>query len=109
MAEYLSGSHDLISTLSRFAVLIQDTLEEVQKKKPRTKTKKTTVKKQKVKPNNKSKETKSKNIGKEKTIETKTEDIHTEVREIKSSSPIEVTQIDENTSSEKPKKKGWWS
>ena len=46
---------------------------------------------------------------KEKTIETETEDIRTEVREIKSSSPIEVTQIDENTSSKKPKKKGWWS
>ena len=88
---------------------VQDISEEAQKKKPRTKTKKTTVKKPKVKPNNKSKDTKSKNIEKEKTIETETEDIHTEVREIKSSSPIEVTQIDENTSSKKPKKKGWWS
>ena len=45
----------------------------------------------------------------EKIIKTDTEDIHIEVREIKSSSPIEVTQIDENTSSKKPKKKGWWS
>ena len=34
---------------------------------------------------------------------------HTEVREIKSSSPIEITQINEISSSEKPKKKGWWS
>ena len=88
---------------------VQDIPEEAQKKKPRTKTKKTTVKKPKVKPNNKSKDTNSKNIEKEKTIETETKDIHTEVREIKSSSPIEVTQIDENTSSKKPKKKGWWS
>ena len=88
---------------------VQDIPEEAQKKKPRTKTKKTTVKKPKVKPNNKSKDTNSKNKEKEKTIETETKDIHTEVREIKSSSPIEVTQIDENTSSKKPKKKGWWS
>ena len=55
------------------------------------------------------KNTDPKIIEKEKTIETKSEDIHTEVREIKSSSPIEVTQIDEKTSSKKPKKKGWWS
>ena len=83
---------------------IKDIPEELQKKKPRTKTKKTIVKKPKIKPNNK-----SKNIEKEKTIETITTDMHTEVREIKSSSPIEVTQIDENSSSKKPKKKGWWS
>ncbi len=83
---------------------IKDIPEELQKKKPQTKTKKTIVKKPKIKPNNK-----SKNIEKEKTIETITKDMHTEVREIKSSSPIEVTQIDENSSSKKPKKKGWWS
>ena len=88
---------------------VQDIPEEVQKKKPRTKTKKTTVKKPKVKSNNKLKDTNSKNKETEKTIEIETEDIRTEVREIKSSSPIEVTQIDENTSSKKPKKKGWWS
>ena len=88
---------------------VQDVPEEAQTKKPRTKTKKTTVKKPKVKPKNKLKDTYSKNKEKEKTIETETEDIHTDVREIKSSSPIEVTQIDENTSSKKPKKKGWWS
>ncbi len=88
---------------------VQDVSEEAQKKKPRTKTKKTTLKKPKVKPNNKLKDTNSKNKDKEKTIELETEDIQTEVREIKSSSPIEVTQIDENTSSKKPKKKGWWS
>ena len=44
-----------------------------------------------------------------KIIETETKDIHAELREIKSSSPIEVTQIDENSSSNKPKKKGWLS
>ena len=88
---------------------VQDVPEEVQIKKPRTNIKKTTVKKPKVKPNNKLKETNSKKIEKEKTIDTETQDIQTEVREIKSSSPIEVTQIDENTSSKKPKKKGWWS
>ena len=88
---------------------VQDVPEEAQKKKPRTKTKKTTVKKPKVKLSNKSKDTNSKNKEKEKIIETETENILTEVREIKSSSPIEVTQIDENTSSKKPKKKGWWS
>ena len=88
---------------------VQDIPEEAQKKKSRTKTKKTTEKKPKVKLNNKSKDTNSKNIEKEKTIEIETKEIHTELREIKSSSPIEVTQIDEKTSSEKPKKKGWWS
>ena len=40
---------------------------------------------------------------------TETKDSKSEIREIKSSSPIEVTQINENSSSEKPKKKGWWS
>ena len=79
------------------------------KKKPRTKTKKATVKKPKVRRNNKLNDNNSKNIEKEKTIETETEDIHKEVREIKSSSPIEVTQIDANSTSKKPKKKGWWS
>ena len=87
----------------------QDISEEVQKKKPQTKTKKRVVKKPKIKPNNKSKDTETKNMEKEKIIETETKDIRAELREIKSSSPIEVTQIDENSSSNKPKKKGWWS
>ena len=38
-----------------------------------------------------------------------TKDNITEVRELKSSSPIEITQINEKSSSDKPKKKGWWS
>ncbi len=87
---------------------VEDGHEELQKKKPRTKTKKTTVKKPKIKPN-KSKDTEIQDIEKEKTIETETKNINTEVREVKSSSPIEVTQIDQNSSIEKPKKKGWWS
>ena len=88
---------------------IQDNSEEAQKKKPQTKTKKTVVKKPKIKPNKKPKATETKNMEKEKIIETETKDIHAELREMKSSSPIEVTQIDENSSSNKPKKKGWWS
>ena len=40
---------------------------------------------------------------------TENKNVNTELRKIKSSSPIEVTQIDENSSSAKPKKKGWWS
>ena len=35
--------------------------------------------------------------------------INVEVRETKSSAPIEVVNIEENASKEKPKKKGWWS
>lgn len=88
---------------------IQDIPKELKKKKPRTKTKKSIIKKPKIKSNNKLKDTETQNIKKEKTIETETKEIHTELREIKSSSPIEVTQIDENSSLEKPKKKGWWS
>ena len=79
------------------------------KKKIGTKTKKSTTKKSKIKPNKKSKDSKLKNKDKEKVMESKTRDNISEIREIKSSSPIEVTQIDENTSSKKPKKKGWWS
>jgi len=32
-----------------------------------------------------------------------------EVREIKSSAPIEVVTIEDKVAKEKPKKKGWWS
>lgn len=88
---------------------IQNDTEETQKKKPRTKTKKSSLKKTSVKPHSKSKVSKSKKVVKEKIIELETNDNQTEIREIKSSSPIEVTQIDENSSSAKPKKKGWWS
>ena len=88
---------------------IQNGSEETQKNKPRAKTKKSSLKKPNIKSNNKSKVSNSKNIVKEKIIELETNDNRTEIREIKSSSPIEVTQIDENSSSAKPKKKGWWS
>ena len=36
-------------------------------------------------------------------------DINVEIRETKSSAPIEVVNIEQNVSKEKPKKKGWWS
>jgi ribonuclease E len=36
-------------------------------------------------------------------------DINVEIRETKSSAPIEVVNIEEKASKEKPKKKGWWS
>ena len=87
----------------------QDISEEVQKKKSRAKTKKTIMKKPKSKSSNKLKKTNSKIIKEEIIIETENKDVPTKIREIKSSSPIEVTQIDEISSSEIPKKKGWWS
>ncbi len=83
--------------------------EKVQKKKSQTKTKKSTIKKLQNKSKNKFKDTDPKNIDKEMDTETKNKDVITEIRKIKSSSPIEVTQIDENSNLEKPKKKGWWS
>ena len=58
---------------------------------------------------NKLKDTGPKNIDIEIDTETKNKNVNTEIRKIKSSSPIEVTQIDENSSLEKPKKKGWWT
>ena len=36
-------------------------------------------------------------------------DINVEIRETKSSAPIEVVNIEQKASKEKPKKKGWWS
>ena len=39
----------------------------------------------------------------------KNKDINVEIRETKSSAPIEVVNIEQNASKEKPKKKGWWS
>ena len=33
----------------------------------------------------------------------------TQLREVKTSSPIEVVKVDEGSNSTKPKKKGWWS
>ena len=36
-------------------------------------------------------------------------DINVEIRETKSSAPIEIVNIEEKASKEKPKKKGWWA
>jgi len=83
--------------------------EDLKKKKIGTKTRKSTIKKSKTKSNKKLNDTKSKNIEKEIIVESETRDNITEIREIKSSSPIEVTQIDDTSNLEKPKKKGWWS
>ena len=70
-------------------------------KKTSPKTKKATIKKSNNKAKNKLKGSEKKELVTEKN--------QTEIREIKSSSPIEITQINEISSSEKPKKKGWWS
>ena len=78
------------------------------KKRARKKTSNPKLKTSKSKANNKPKAS----LKKIKETEIKildTDDNKTEIREIKSSSPIEVTQVDEKSSSEKPKKKGWWS
>ncbi len=87
----------------------KDSSAEVKKRKAHTKTKKSTIKTPKVKSINKSKTIEEQNIDKEVILVSETKDNQSEIREIKSSSPIEVTQIDKNSSSEKPKKKGWWS
>jgi ribonuclease E len=82
--------------------------EEIPKKRARKKTSNPKLKTSKSKANNKPKAS----LKKIKETEIKildTDDNKTEIREIKSSSPIEVTQVDEKSSSEKPKKKGWWS
>ena len=82
--------------------------EEIPKKKARKKISNPKLKTSKSKANNKPKAS----LKKIKETEIKildTDDNKTEIREIKSSSPIEVTQVDEKSSSEKPKKKGWWS
>ena len=87
----------------------KDSTKEVAKVKTKTKTKNSSMKKSKTKSSNKS-QANSKNIkDKEQKIKLETSDNQNEKREIKSSSPIEITKIDDNSSSEKPKKKGWWS
>ncbi len=82
---------------------------EPKKKKVHTKTKKPATKNSKSNENKKSTTSRNKDIDEKETTELNTEINQTEVREVKSSSPIEVTQIDEKSSSDKPKKKGWWS
>ena len=34
---------------------------------------------------------------------------NSQLREVKTSTPIEVVKVDEGSNSTKPKKKGWWS
>ena len=36
-------------------------------------------------------------------------DVNVEIRKIKTSTPIDVVTVNESSSSQKPKKKGWWS
>ena len=82
--------------------------DETKTKKNRSKTSKSTIKKSNVKTKDKLKNSDIK-VGKEEKKELVSQKDQSEIREIKSSSPIEITQINEISSSEKPKKKGWWS
>ena len=77
-------------------------------KKTQSKNKKLTEKKSKNIKNVKSKGS-PKQIMLEEKIGLETQTNKSKIREIKSSQPIEVTQIDEKSNIEKPKKKGWWS
>ena len=86
----------------------QASSDETKTKKNRSKTAKSIIKKSNNKTKNKLKESDIK-IGKEEKKELVSEKNQPEIREVKSSSPIEITQINEISSSEKPKKKGWWS
>ncbi|MDC0227539.1 Rne/Rng family ribonuclease [Alphaproteobacteria bacterium] len=56
---------------------------------------------------------KSKNSLKSKSDETLIDDkknqVKVDARELKTSTPIEIMTVDENSNVEKPKKKGWWS
>ena len=79
------------------------------KLKSKTKIKKSSTKKPKIKSSKKSKDKNKENTDNKEKIKLETSDNQNEKREIKSSSPIEITQIDKNSNSEKPKKKGWWS
>jgi Ribonucleases G and E len=82
----------------------QKNLEEIPKKKNRVKNTKLSTNKSKNKARSSLKKNKAE-------VNTKIETVidKTEIREIKSSHPIEVTKVDNKSSSEKPKKKGWWS
>ena len=87
----------------------KDSTKEVAKVKTKTKTKNSSMKKSKTKSSSKSQANSKKSTDKEQKIKLETSDNQNNKREIKSSSPIEITKIDDNSSSEKPKKKGWWS
>ena len=77
-----------------------DTIESDTKRKV---TKKKTIRKAKPKTNSKSKK------NQEKLDKVTKSKIENDLREVKSSIPIEVMKVDENSNSEKIKKKGWWS
>ena len=83
-----------------------ENLDDASKKRTNKKSSKPTIKTSKA--NKKSKGSTKKFKEKDKIV-LESENNKTEVRKLKSSSPIEVTQIDEKSSAEKPKKKGWWS
>ena len=58
----------------------------------------------------KNKKIKSENTAQEKTHKEEVKnDKSVELREIKTSAPIDVVKVDEVSNSKKPKKKGWWS
>ena len=86
----------------------KNNLEEIPKKSSRKKSTNPRTEKSKDKIIRKSKTT-SKKVENEEKIDLEPESKKPEIRQIKSSSPIEITQIDKNSKSEKPKKKGWWS
>ena len=81
--------------------------DETHQNKNQTKSKKSITKKTKSKVTKKSEDNVKK--VKQEEIDLENENDKVKIREIKSSTPIEVTQIDEKSNFEKPKKKGWWS
>ena len=81
--------------------------DETHQNKNQTKSKKSITKKTKSKVTKKSEDNVKK--VKQEEIDFENENDKVKIREIKSSTPIEVTQIDEKSNFEKPKKKGWWS
>ncbi len=87
----------------------QDSSNKTTTKKNRLKTKKSTIKKSPNETKNKLKISEKKGAKEEKKELPSKKVNNTEIRGIKSSSPIEITQINEISSTEKPKKKGWWS
>ena len=81
--------------------------DETHQNKNQTKSKKSIAKKTKSQVTKKSEDNVKK--VKQEELDLKNENDKVKIREIKSSTPIEVTQIDEKSNFEKPKKKGWWS
>ncbi len=86
----------------------KDDLKEISKMRSKAKVIKPKTKKSENKTPKKLK-TSVKKMKKEEDIVSKSKNNKNEIRESKSSSPIEITEINENSKLEKPKKKGWWS